>query len=252
MDVSAWFTFSDAGRFVVFGPSHWMGIACIAVGALALWLWRGLRRLPDKKPAQDRALRYGLAATLVVCEISLLVWYGLSGEGDLRYSLPLQLCDVSVILGAPMLILASRRLYEIVYFSGLAGATIALLTPELWYDFPHFRFWNYFVIHAAIIYAPLYLSLAHGFRPTWRSLLIFMIFINIYGVFLLIVNAALDANYMFISQDTLNPTPVNALGPWPQRLIWMELATLIACTALAAPFALGRGGKAESLEAERP
>lgn len=249
MDVSAWFTFEDAGRFIVFGSSHWIGLACIAAGAAALCLWRGLRRLPVEYPARDRALRYALAAALALCEISLLAWYILSGEGDLRYSLPLQLCDVSVILGAPMLILTSRKLYDIVYFSGFAGATIALLTPELWYDFPHFRFWNYFLLHAAIIYAPLYLSLAHGFRPTWRSLLYFMIFINIYGVILLVINASLDANYMFISQDTLNPTPVNALGPWPQRLIWMELATLVVCAALVAPFARKREGKAAALEA---
>ncbi len=252
MDLAAWFTFEDAGRFTVFGASHWIGLACIAAGGLALWLTPRLRQYPLAHPNRDRAVRYGLAIILIICEISLLVWYGLSGEGDLRYSLPLQLCDVSVILGAPMLVSGSRKLFDIVYFSGLAGATIALLTPELWYDFPHFRYWNYFVIHAAIIYAPLYLVLAHGYRPTWRSLLRFMIFINIFGILLLMVNAALDSNYMFISQDTLNPTPVNLLGPWPQRLIWMELATLIACAALVAPFAKKRDGKPAALETNSP
>ena len=88
--------------------------------------------------------------------------------------LPLQLCGMSVILGAFMLWLRSYRLYEVLYFWGTGGVLIALLTPDVEQAFPHPLFLLFFLSHGLAFMAVMFATLVMGFRPRAASLLIVM------------------------------------------------------------------------------
>nr|WP_251549214.1 YwaF family protein [Neobacillus muris] len=45
--------------------------------------------------------------------------------------------------------------YEILLFTALLGASQTIITPVLHYDFPHFRFFHFFLTHLIMIWVPL-------------------------------------------------------------------------------------------------
>jgi len=159
-----------------------------------------------------------------------------TNEWKIEHGLPLQLCDFSIFLCIILLIRKSFSIFEIVYFTGVGGALVAILSPELWLGFPHFRFYHFFLSHAAILFANFYMIWIYQFRPNLKSILKVFFFINGFGVFVFFINSMIDANYMFISKPTYNNTFLNHLGPYPYYLISLEGIMIIICFILYIPF----------------
>lgn len=139
-----------------------------------------------------------------------------------------------------MRILRSYQIFEVVYFIGIGGAIVAIVSPELWLGFPHFRFYHFFISHAAIILASAYMVWIQGYKPKLVSLWKLLIFLNVFGAFVFGVNSLVNANYMFISKPTYNNTFFNHLGHYPWYLISMEGITLVISILLYLPFGIKR------------
>ena len=116
---------------------------------------------------------------------------------ELATSLPFELCTISLLLASIMIVTKSYRIYEIVFFTGIIGASQAILTPNLQYAFPHFRFIEYFIAHILLIWAPLFMTWVEGYRPTLQSIKRTMIFLNILIPLVSFVNYKTGGNYMF-------------------------------------------------------
>ena len=78
-----------------------------------------------------------------------------------------------------MIVTKSYRIYEIVFFTGIIGASQAILTPNVQYAFPHFRFIEFFIAHILLIWAPLFMTWVEGYSPTLQSIKRTMVFLNI-------------------------------------------------------------------------
>jgi len=108
----------------LFRPLHLSILGAIAVLATApTWLCRA-NILPAKP------MRWGLGLALASNEP---VWwaYRYSKEGVHMGNLPLQLCDAAVWLSVAACLTVMPIVVEFAYFAGLAGAAMALLTPNL-------------------------------------------------------------------------------------------------------------------------
>jgi hypothetical integral membrane protein (TIGR02206 family) len=184
----------------------------------------------------EKIFRYAIASLLLAGEILLQYWYITTNNWKIEYGLPLQLCDFSILMSIIMLILRSYGIFEIVYFTGVGGALVAIVSPELWLGFPHFRFYHFFISHAAIILASVYMVWIWEFRPKLISLRKMLIFLNVFGAFVFGVNSLVGANYMFISKPTYNNTFLNHLGPYPWYLLSLEGITLGISFLLYLPF----------------
>jgi len=220
--------------FQLFGPPHVIALAIIL--AINLWLIFGWK---NPSPQAKRIFRYTLAIVLVVVE-SLWHWWNWSiGDWSIQYMLPLHVCSVMVWLSAFMLVTENFFLYDFIYFMGIGAATQALLTPDAGiYGFPHFRFFQVILSHGAIVTTAVYLTTKEGFRPTFKSLLKVAVGMNIYMVFILIVNALLGSNYMFIAHKPETPTLIDAMPPWPWYILVLEAMGLAICLILYIPFAI--------------
>ncbi|MDO7907126.1 TIGR02206 family membrane protein [Paenibacillus sp. JX-17] len=216
----SWLDPFDPAVFTAFSASHWTAAAIVLLTAMLLYL--GRKQLAHHHRAR-LTVRYGLLVLLVVSEVTLDVWYVHGGVWDARTTLPLELCSVSLVLAAVLLLTRSRLLYQIVLFAGFMGALQAVLTPNLSYAFPHYRFLQFFAAHGAIILTPLYMTWVEGFRPTWRSVGIAMVFLNLLALAVGMVDALIGANYMFLMGKPSTPSVLDWFGPYPYYIAAEEV-----------------------------
>lgn len=232
--IASWFAASHPGGFIAFSASHRIVLALFVLAVLMLYLLRQHLSHPRRRIAG----RFILAMLLIGCELSLNIWYIAQGVFRAKDTLPLELCSISLYLCIIMLLCRSYAAYQIAYFTGIGGALQALLTPVLAYPFPHFRFIVFFLSHALIILSALYMTWVEDMRPTWRSILITMGFLNVLLIIVSGVNALTGGNYMFVARKPETASLLDLLGPYPWYLLSLEAVALVLFVLLYLPFAL--------------
>ncbi|WP_230873927.1 TIGR02206 family membrane protein [Paenibacillus woosongensis] len=223
MDVTAFFRVEDAPDFGLYSISHLAAIGLLLL--LVAALFAGRRHIGSSVLAR-KAIRYGLLGILLLSEIALNLWYVLERQWDIKDTLPLELCSVSLLLSMVMLLTGNRLLYQILFFAGIGGALQAWLTPSLDFGYPHFRFFQFFIAHGAIILASLYMTWIERYRPTWRSIAWAMLFLNVLALAVGALNYAIGANYMFLRNKPGTPSILDLFGPYPYYLLAEELIAL--------------------------
>ncbi len=209
-----WFAPTFSGKaFEAFGTEHGAALAaiilcCVGVGVLA--------RRPGLRPL----VRWMLAAIALASIVLWYVWEWRAGLSSWGYSLPLQVCTATTILCVPMLMFRSYRLFEIVYFWGMAGATQALITPDIGpFGFPHFVPLQFFISHGVIWAAIVYMLVAEHMRPRWssfwRAVAATLLLLALAGF----ANRATGGNYMYVAAKPPFPTLIDYLGPWPWYIL---------------------------------
>ena len=217
--------------FEFLGTAHLVALACLVLLNLVLIL---SRNADDKTKSK---IRWRLALILLANEIAWHYWNYTVGKWTLATMLPLQVCSLAVWFGALMLVTKSYRIYEFMYLMGIGGAIQALATPDLGiYGFPHFRFFQTFLSHGLIITSAIYMTVAEGLRPTWKSLLRVAIWMNIYVVIIYFVNIYLGSNYLMINHKPETASLLDLLPAWPIYILYMEALGIITFLILYLPF----------------
>ena len=219
--------------FELFGGAHFAALAVLVFVNLFLIRFKGADE------ATRSAIRWTLASILWVNEIAWHYWNYIYGTWTIQTMLPLHLCSLLVWTGLLMLITKNYRIYEFMYFMGIAGAVQALATPGLGvYGFPHFVFFQYFLSHGLIIVSAIYMTVVEGFRPTWKSLVRVAIWANIYLVIIYFVNVQLGSNYLMINGKPNTASILDLLPPWPIYILYMEAIGIVTFLILYLPFAI--------------
>lgn len=223
------------GAFELFSTSHLAALILIIALNGIIFIFR--ERIRNEKAANY--LRYILALILILQEISYNLWHAYIGNWSLGSTLPLHLCGISVVLSAVVLLTQSYKIYEIVFFWGIGGASMALLTPDVGiYGFPHYRYFQFFISHGSIVTACLFATFVFKFRPNFKSLWRAVIALNIYTILIAGVNALTRGNYLYISSKPATASLMDYLGPWPWYIVILELLGLILFLVIYSPFAL--------------
>ena len=231
--MTEFFTANYHGQpFVFLGTAH-----LAALGALVL-LNLFLIRFRNASEGTKTTVRWTLALILWLNEFAWHYWNYSVGRWTIQTMLPLHLCSVLVWVGALMLVTKSYRIYEFMYFMGIAGAIQALATPDLdIYGFPHFRFFQTFISHGLIVTSAIYMTVVEGFRPTWKSMFRVALWTNIYALIVFFINAAIGSNYLMINHKPELPSLLDLLPEWPIYILYMELIGIISILLLYLPFA---------------
>jgi hypothetical integral membrane protein (TIGR02206 family) len=199
-----------------------------------------LYRLRSQIFKYDLWIRSALFITLFSLEILYHFWLVRGGIWDITYTLPFQLCSISLIISLILLMTNSRVLATVLYFIGGVGAFAALLTPELFLGFPHFRFFQFFITHMVIIWTALYFVWVRGYYPGKRSVWVAFLFLNGCSFVAFWVNRLTGGNYMFLAQKPENASLIDYLGPYPYYILSLEALALGLFWILWLPFA-GKG-----------
>jgi hypothetical integral membrane protein (TIGR02206 family) len=197
----------------LFGPIHLTLLAAIALlGVLLAWACRTRR-------VSARAVRITLGLALAANE---LVWWAFrySHEGfHFPRNLPLQLCDVTVWMTVAACLTLKPWVVEFDYFAGMAGAGMALLTPDVWTPWPSYPAAYFFLAHGGIVVG-IGVLVFGGIAPlrpgaVWRAYGGLFCYAALVGAF----NAVFQTNYMYLCTRPKNASVLDAFGPWPVYLV---------------------------------
>ncbi|MCM3595962.1 TIGR02206 family membrane protein [Metabacillus idriensis] len=168
-------------------------------------------------------VRIAFAVLLFLSMFVQQLWLISERAWTLKSSLPLQLSDLAVLLAIVMLMAKSFRMFQFLYFAGIASSIQAILTPDLGpFSFPHFQYVVFFLSHGGVILACLFMILAYHFLPSWRSLWISVLIVNVYAGCIYLFNKIIGSNYLYIMKKPENASLLDFLGNWPWYLLWME------------------------------
>ncbi|NNE91033.1 MAG: TIGR02206 family membrane protein [Verrucomicrobiales bacterium] len=232
--------FQNPPPFRFYDTQH---LVTLALGVLfTVWLVFSAKRFPRK--LTDWQARIMAVVLFSIYPLNLLWIYPNMGAAT---PLPMHLCGWSAITGGIALLTRRRIFAELTYFWALAGATNALITPDLGEGFPHPRFIVFFVHHAGVIAVAIWLSAGMGLYPrkgsVWK---IFLVWTQVYLVTALLVNGLTGHNYGFLRHkpdDGSGGSMLDFLGPWPVYIIWMELICLVFFLLLDLPWRFVRRKK---------
>jgi hypothetical integral membrane protein (TIGR02206 family) len=210
---------------------YYLAVSILAAAAVAALIWA--RRAP--RPAVW--VGWVLAVALLVDAVVFVVSPATDGSWTARSSLPLNLCDVALVIAALACWWPAWQLgVELTYFWGLAGTLQAILTPDLSAGARQLTFWEFVVAHVGIVTAAGYLvwSLRRYPRPHAVPR-IFAITLG-YSAIVALADWATGGNYMYLARLPAHVSLLSALGPWPWYIAGAAAVGLAMFVALDLPF----------------
>ncbi len=198
--------------FVPFTPPHFIGVLLICVSIHTLFKYES----NIKQERVQRRIEISLALLLGLQQIFLYAWYITSGNFTLSESLPLYSCRIAILATIYILLSRNHKVFEVIYFWGLVGGLVALITPDTsGFNFPHFMLIQYFVGHGTLIFSILYMVVIHGFKPNLSALFNTYKITSLYFVLIFFINKLLNGNYSYLNGKPNTPTILDSLPPYP-------------------------------------
>ena len=146
--------------FELFGSLHLITIVTIiAVTVL-------LPKFYKNKSEDQKSLMCKIIAAIIALHIIISPYkdlYILADPYDWRETIPLHMCDLSEIFLIWFLLGGPKILYLCAFFWGLAGASMAILTPDIEYHDLDYIF--FMVGHGMILVGIMYATVSLGNRP---------------------------------------------------------------------------------------
>ncbi|MCQ6276076.1 TIGR02206 family membrane protein [Bacillus sp. V3B] len=218
-----WFGHSHKSfDFDMFSESHFVILAIFVLITVVIFRYR--KNLNDEK---WRRTEIGVAISLILFEIMNHVWMYVNSVWKVGRSMPLELCNIGLILCIILLLTRKKVVFELLFFIAILGATQAIFTPALTYDFPHFRFLHFFYAHMMVVWVTLYFTWAKGYYPTFRTVIKLIVFINLLLPIILFINKQANGNYWFLRHKPKSPSLFDVLGPYPWYIFSLESLLII-------------------------
>src|SRR5436309_2438283 len=190
---------NDAPEFQPYGLPH---LTVILLTVVLPFVLAGIVRQTKSQRLEKMTIDV-LSAVLIFNYIVYLVFIRSSGVLEWRQMLPMQMCDWGMFVVIVAMWTGSQRWFEVAYFWGIGGTLQALLTPNLRFGFPDWRFISFFTSHSGIIVGVVFLMLTRGYRPYPMSLVRVWLWSEFYFVVTFVVDVLTGFNYRFHFQGVV-------------------------------------------------
>jgi len=217
-----WFGNTTYQPFEAFSNSHITILIFFGIGFLYLILnYKTLQ----KQSTLYQITRWILFSILIISEITYQAWAITNNVWSFSEHIPLHLCGIASIIAMLALWNRNDKLIKINFFIGIIPAFLALITPELVNDYPHYRFWKFFMHHMSIAWASLFLIITSSTVIKFRTLLKTFGALNLYAVVVFFINKQIGSNYLYLSHTPTANTPLDLLGDGVWYYVHLEMLT---------------------------
>jgi hypothetical integral membrane protein (TIGR02206 family) len=192
-----------------------------------------------KSPRAEKVIVGVLSAVLVLNYVVYLIFIRSRGTATWQQMLPMQLCDWGMVVVIVAMCTGNQRWFEVAYFWGIGGTLQAVLTPNLRFGFPDWRFISFFTSHCGIIGVVVFLMLTRRYRPYPMSIVRVFLWSEFYFVVTFITDKLTGFNYGFLLHKPEAFSILSFLSDsQPLYLLQMHGLALSFFLALYTPFAI--------------
>jgi hypothetical integral membrane protein (TIGR02206 family) len=200
---------------------------------LATFVWR------TKSPRVERSIVGVVSAVLVLNYVAYLIFIRSRGTVTWQEMLPMQLCDWGMVVVIVAMLTGNQRWFEVAYFWGIGGTLQAVLTPNLRFGFPDWRFISFFTSHCGIIIGVVFLMLTRRYRPYPMSIVRVFLWSEFYFVITFVTDKLTGFNYGFLLHKPEAFSVLSLLSDSHWRyLLQMHGVALLFFLGLYVPFAI--------------
>ena len=223
--------------FRLFSATHALVVVGFAAVVTSLVVLRRRARDERRAAAVDRTV----ATAAVVVAVLVNGWPLLPRHCRIDWSLPLHVCDLTVLC-VPFAVATARRLPRtMVHFWGIGLSTQGFVTPDLQDGPAKMGFWMFWLSHYAVVGGALYDLFGRGYRPRWRDYFVAFAASLLYVAVILPFDILFSVNYGYIGPAAPGqPSIVDALGPWPLRVPIIVGLSLAGMALLMVPWEIAR------------
>lgn len=179
--------------FKLYDTTHllWLGLfVLLCVVSVIVY-----RKLGTK---QRNIMRIAIAVTVIAMETIKNCVAAAIGDFGIGH-LPFHLCGINVLLVTFCIFKRVRTVENFLYYIGIPGAMLALLTPD-WTNMPCNNFFHIhsFVIHMFLVLYPFVLVAGGDLIPDLKSMPKCILLLIGFAIPALILNIIFDQNFMFL------------------------------------------------------
>ena len=218
----------NANPFILFGTTHIVTIIAITLVSIFLPL------IYKTKSEYQKSIITKAIAFVIFCHVIISPYkdlYLLDNPYNWREVLPFHMCDLSEIFLIFFLLGGPSILYKCAFFWGLAGATMAIITPDI--EFLDLDYAFFMIGHGMIIIGIMYATVALNNRPYAKDIVtVSLITALILLPITYLINYILGepANYWYLMQKPAGASLMDAFPEPPYHLlVTTPLAILMFC-----------------------
>lgn len=217
----------------LFGPVH-LGILALIVATGCL-----VTAVARRYPRFWSPIRWVLAVVATGLGVTWYLYRIFGLHDPLRWALPLEICDASLWMCVIALIWPRQQLLELAYFWGIAGASMALITPYLIAPLFSIPTITFLAGHGMIVVSVIFLLGTRRMRPSPRAWVFALWVLNVFALFDYIFDRLTGTNYMYLLHKPPIRSLFNVMGPWPWYIFAADVLAAVLFFLLQLPFRAG-------------
>ena len=213
----------NASPFILFGNVHLVTIAIIVLVAVLLPL------VCKNRSTSNKSLISKIIAFIILSHVIISPYkdlYLLQNPYDWKEILPIHMCDLSEIFLAAFLLGGPKILYKCAFFWGLAGASMAIITPDIPVIDLDYAF--FMIGHGMIVIGIMYATISLGNRPYAKDILTvsaITAFVLLPIVYLINLILGEPANYWYL---IAKPAGASLMDAFPEPPLHLLITTPLA------------------------
>lgn len=188
---------------------------------------------------KQQQLRLNMLAIFVSLTVVIFHCYKISlGNYQVSTDLPLYLCSLLAIIIPIFTYFRKFWMYEILVFWIIAGTLQGVITPDISEGFPSYDYFRYWVVHLGLLTIIFYATYVFNMRPKFKSIFKSFFALQVYVVFMVIINWILNANYFYLNEKPQSTSVLDYFGEWPWYIIIVQLIIIPYFMVIYLPFYL--------------
>ena len=128
----------------------------------------------------------------------------------LKNNLPIHLCSISALICCFIGFIKNKQLlFEFLFYAGIIGGILSLLTPQITlYKELNFFYIMFYFKHASIITIPIFMRFYMNMKLSKLSWIKVFGLINLLLAIVLPINSVIDSNYLYVSRPPMVNNPL--------------------------------------------
>ncbi len=206
---NGFFGYGEQGDFRPWGFAHLIPIVVTVAAVVLMSVFRESLRFYQG----EEGVRCALVMAMMLCEFGYfwrLSYVGPESHSpkNMMFRLPLQVCEWTILIAIPMLILRSQILFDLVFYLTMSCGLIPFVLPVVISATGprYFRYYQFWGEHVLPVWAVFYLVFVWGYLPRPIGILLeTVLLLLMVPISLRLNNRYEECNYLYLKPENIPP-----------------------------------------------